>query len=317
MEKYKLKESVINSVMAIVFSSILIYLTEGFGDLYSFILLIPFIVVFIHGGINHWLISITVVGGLAFILKDIYVFIFLMSYVVLTSLLVGISYRKGIRLRYIVRNSSYLTFSLIILGLFLTYYVLNVNPVEMLRDMMRTAVDSTVNTMKFPIDVSSDQIGDMAVELKKYIDVSISLLPSLIFIYSYVLVFINVFIALKIVNSNEKDERYNLKLNTLSLGKDFKVLVLTVIAIGIMNSVFSIQYLDIIFSNLLMIISVFLFFNGVLMMDFAYEKKVNIIIRLILLFIFIVVIRAYMAFVIVGGLDLIFNLRKRRLKNEI
>lgn len=309
-------ERLINLLMAIAFSLLILYLSRGLMGILTIVQFVPFIILLVNDGFGFWAAGLfaTALGG--YFLIDLTGLVINIVTNTVISLIAGIMIRKRFGIGQVVRSTSYTRYALLGLTIYLIYLISGQNPFDVIRADFGAYINRVKEGLELGLNYSQLDITNIINNLSETINRSIELLPALLFIYSYLVVFINVFISVKIMEQISGRKVYNTKLNTYYIGKGFKYMLILAFITVSLAYLFNLANVDLVRDNLILLFAFFSFCDGVLLVDAIYEFRMNKLFRFLLLFIFIVLLRAYIAFVIVGLIDIFVNVRERRLRNE-
>ena len=101
------------------------------------------------------------------------------------------------------------------------------------------------------------------------------------------------------------------KINLLGASSELKTASIVTISAVFLMYLLGYEHIDTLLSNVMMALSFFYLTNGILLADFLMEKNKKTLMRIFMPILFLVFLQAYIAYLLIGFLDMIFNFRRR------
>ncbi|NLW52050.1 MAG: DUF2232 domain-containing protein [Tissierellia bacterium] len=311
MKKINVKESWLNTLTMGLLGAVLMYLYSRVGEFATILQILPFMVLYVNDGLKSTLVAMLITYVIGFFLVDIVSLVYLIVFLSTSSLFIGYSIKNKKKLSYILLNATYIKIACFLALALFSYYVLEVNFIEVMKEAYQKSIESVEASLAMNIDLSKAQIDGYMKTLRASVDVAVENIPAIVFIFSFIGVFINTILGLKMLKKSRGDIKYVTKLNLLGASPELKIASVSTTAIVFIIYLLGFEHIDTLISNVMMVLGFFYLVNGVLVADFIIEKNKRNWMRFIMPVLFIVLLQAYFAYVIIGFLDMIFNFRRR------
>ena len=316
MIKNNRNESIFNIIFAIIFGSLMIY---GYGIIGEFIYifqLLPFLILLLNDGIKAWALSLVISLAVQVLFFDYLTISYLALAIGLVSLYVGWAVKRNKNIYEILLNATLI--KVILFGAYL-YAIRELGQVDIVaiaRESVDYFISSVHDQLASSIDITQDQVSAFMVQLNKIINDMLVIIPAITFVFTYICVSIAVIASLYIWRRSGSNHRYMTKLNIFGGQVDLKIFIALSLITSLVLTLFNFRYTDFVLQNLAFVIASFLFINGLFVLDFYLERRGKMLIRFILPVLLIFFLGYYTVYIILGAMDLIFNLRRRILINE-
>lgn len=316
MDKNNTKETWINVFTATIFSCLLIYLYRSVGELIAFVQLFPIIVLYVNDGKKAAMMALIATTIAAVLMLDIISAIYIMIFIIIGSLYIGYSINKNMPVGPMIFRIAILKLITIIGLIAYSHFALGVNFLDEVRGAFLDNLDMVTTEMSKNIEITSSQIEAYRSTFRMAVEGSIEVMPALLFIASFTVVFVNVIIALKVLKRTRTDIKYVTKLNLYGIGPEIRYAALVMIIGVTVMYLFNLPNVKVAYTNVAVILGYFFFFNGLFLGDFIYFRRGNGLMRVVIPFLMLVVFQAYFAYVVLGAIDMFANFRRRILINE-
>lgn len=312
----KENKRIINSeyILDIVFSTIIsiafIYFLSSTG-FFMFFAAIPFIVLSVKYGYIESSISFIISLIISALLIDIYIAIYAFVFILSIGLSISIMIRKKQSLEKVLIYTTIVSFSLIILGLGIFYFISDTNPILVIKNTFIEAINSFENVIKNDINFDSKEITNQIVLLKSMVDYIISVLPALLLISSITVAISNSLISIKLLNKTGIDIYKNIKINRVNIIKSLSPLMSFMSLIFVIFYIGGFENSDLFINNISTILMFLLFLNGVLLLDYLMEDRFNPFVRFLIIILIVFLLQGFLLIAILGLLDGIMNFKKK------
>lgn len=305
------REKILDIVFSCLFSSMILFFLADVG-LVNLFILIPFVVISVKYSYKEFFILfiLTALSSLLFmnIVKLATEFLFILLMTVLIVELIKREYKFG----NIILYGTIVSSILIILGSLFTIFVMKINIIEDLKVLFNLSATEIERMFNMEANLPKEQIDALMVQIKLTFNYLLNNVVAVMICYSFIVASINTVLSIKLLNKTYNNFNLSLKLNKLKMGNGIKPFIKVVLLVWIISLIIKYPYAELINSNLNTIIYFLLFINGILVIDYILESKVNKVLSYIAIIAIIFIFKGIILFVIVGFMDVIFDLRKEK-----
>lgn len=305
------REKILDIVFSCLFSSMILFFLADVG-LVNLFILIPFVVISVKYSYKEFFILfiLTALSSLLFmnIVKLATEFLFILLMTVLIVELIKREYKFG----NIILYGTIVSSILIILGSLFTIFVMKINIIEDLKVSFNLSATEIERMFNMEANLPKEQIDALMVQIKLTFNYLLNNVVAVMICYSFIVASINTVLSIKLLNKTYNNFNLSLKLNKLKMGNGIKPFIKVVLLVWIISLIIKYPYAELINSNLNTIIYFLLFINGILVIDYILESKVNKVLSYIAIIAIIFIFKGIILFVIVGFMDVIFDLRKEK-----
>lgn len=305
------REKILDIVFSCLFSSMILFFLGDVG-LVNLFILIPFVVISVKYSYKEFFILfiLTALSSLLFmnIVKLATEFLFILLMTVLIVELIKREYKFG----NIILYGTIVSSILIILGSLFTIFVMKINIIEDLKVSFNLSATEIERMFNMEANLPKEQIDALMVQIKLAFNYLLNNVVAVMICYSFIVASINTVLSIKLLNKTYNNFNLSLKLNKLKMGNEIKPFIKVVLLVWIISLIIKYPYAELINSNLNTIIYFLLFINGILVIDYILESKVNKVLSYIAIIAIIFIFKGIILFVIVGFMDVIFDLRKEK-----
>ncbi len=305
----------INAIMASLLAIGIFYISRSMSFMVALVEMVPFIILYVNDGWKFSLLSFALSFLASLIFSNPVDISLRMASIVILTIFIGEGIKRKKELKKIVLYSSFIKFA-IFLGLSLVYYLVSKdNPVDLLRGNMNAMIDDSIKTLSMDVNFQMEEMDSMVALLREAVDLVISVLPAFTFITAYIIMAINTILSIYVLKKVREDLNYSLKFNSYRPTESYKMGLLTIgLALAFLY-LMNFNQIELLTKNVLAVLSFFLALDGLALMDFYYEKKLPKFFRVLFPIIFIVGLKMYVFYVVIGIMDLLLDFRKRGIRN--
>lgn len=313
MDKKLTKESWINLITAVILGGFLMYLSKSFGELITAFQVFPLLVMYINDGWKMTLLAWVGTVALGLLFVDPITLAYLDLFMLLGTLFAGYRIVNKKKLGNTILYTAFI--KLLLFGglMAVAFYMEGKNPIEIARGLMYESVDKMADTLNKGLEMTPKEVETYLETARELVDKGIELIPAIMFIASYLSSAINIFLALKVAKASGKDLGYVTKVNEYGATKDLKIASVVVGVICLIAFVLNLEYSEMFVWNLLYVMFFFYLINGFLLIDRMYEKSGRKIMRVLVPVLLLLFLRSLFVYVVVGFIDMLFNIRERML----
>ena len=305
------KEKMLDIISSFVFSSMILFFLIDVG-LVNLFILIPFIVISIKYSYKEFFIIfiLTALSSLFFmnIVKLATEFLFILLMTVIIVELIKRNYKFG----DIVLYGTIAAASLIVLGALFLIFIMKINVIEELKTVFNLSIAEVEHMFSMDLNISKEQLNALIVQLKTTFNYLLNNAVAVMVCYSFLLAATNTALSIKLLNKTDNKFNSKLKVNKFKMGKGIQPFIKVVLLVWIVSLFIKYPYAESINSNFTTIIYFLLFINGILVIDYLLENRLNKIIASIAIVAIILIFAGVILFTIVGFIDVIFDLRKEK-----
>ena len=305
------KEKMLDIISSFVFSSMILFFLIDVG-LVNLFILIPFIVISIKYSYKEFFIIfiLTALSSLLFmnIVKLATEFLFILLMTVIIVELIKRNYKFG----DIVLYGTIAAASLIVLGALFLIFIMKINVIEELKTVFNLSIAEVEHMFSMDLNISKEQLNALIVQLKTTFNYLLNNAVAVMVCYSFLLAATNTALSIKLLNKTDNKFNSKLKVNKFKMGKGIQPFIKVVLLVWIVSLFIKYPYAESINSNFTTIIYFLLFINGILVIDYLLENRLNKIIASIAIVAIILIFAGVILFTIVGFIDVIFDLRKEK-----
>lgn len=305
------KESFLNLISASALGLFLLYMYQGLGELVVAFLVFPYIVLYMSEGAKITIVSLLLTFAFGLLFLNPIILAYLALFVSITTFVMVYMIKQKMPAGRIMLYGTFIKLAFIFLVLGMAYIMEDTNPIDSLRESLTFYMEQMLKTLENNLQTSATDIQTMRLAFRQLIDQIISVLPGMLFIFSFFQVAVNFFISLKLINRTSGPIAYISKLNLYGSGPGLRMASMVSIVTVILLYLFNYVYLNSFVNNILLILGFFYFFNGLFLMDFSYEISGRKWMRFIVPFMLIVLLQSYVIYIVVGFIDMIFDFRRR------
>ena len=311
---FKSKETWMNILAGTALNVFILYLSNTLGELVSLFQLFPLVLLYLSEGYGAMFLALGLTGLAGYFLVNTVSLVYMMVFMIMGAVLLGYLISKKKTFNSLVNAVGLVKLACVIGMLLVIYYVGKEDPFALIKNQMYAMVDGMQKTLVEDInfsDLSKENVDLVVKGFKATVDSMIELMPALIFIGSYIVSFVNVWLTLVIFKKTAKKIPYITKLNLIG---DLAELKRASIAIGIgalLVYVFSLANAGSIIRNMLLVLAFFYLVDGIMVLDFIYERAKKNWSRFLIPFILLVLLRGHIIYVVIGFVDMLLNFRRR------
>lgn len=314
----KNKERILNLTTASALSIFILYLSQTFGELMAIVQIFPFILLYLNNGWKDMLVSLVITSVISLIFMEMIPLAYMMFFSIFASFLFAILYKKKEKFFNIVTGVALVKIIVYVILIFTFYYLYRKDPFLIVKTDLNSAIDSFKNSITQDINYSylkKEDLDFIVGSMRSSIDLLVELIPAMIFIGSYIISFINIWLCMIISKKTGKKVKYITKLNLMSDLDEMKKATLILGCGSILSAIIGGGRYIILTKNMVFVLVFLYLINGLGVLDFIYERSKKKIGRFLIPFIMLVLLRGYFIYVIVGFLDMFINLRRRIIIN--
>lgn len=305
------KEKMLDIISSFVFSSMILFFLIDVG-LVNLFILIPFIVISIKYSYKEFFIIfiLTALSSLLFmnIVKLATEFLFILLMTVIIVELIKRNYKFG----DIVLYGTIAAASLIVLGALFLIFIMKINVIEELKTVFNLSIAEVEHMFSMDLNISKEQLNALIVQLKTTFNYLLNNAVAVMVCYSFLLAATNTALSIKLLNKTDNKFNSKLKVNKFKMGRGIQPFIKVVLLVWIVSLFIKYPYAESINSNFTTIIYFLLFINGILVIDYLLENRLNKVIASIAIVAIILIFAGVILFTIVGFIDVIFDLRKEK-----
>lgn len=295
MNKINVKESWLNTISMAALGVLLMFVYSKIGEFATVLQIFPFMVLFVNDGLKSTIIAMLITYVAGFFLIDLVSLVYLIVFLTTASLFIGYSIRKNKKLSYIILNATYIKLACFLALAIFSYYVLEVNFIEVLRQAYQHSIEAVESSLMMNINLSQSQIDGYMGVLKASVEVAVENIPAIIFVFTFIGIFINVILGLKVLKKSRNDIKYVAKINLLGASSELKTASIVTISAVFLMYLLGYEHIDTLLSNVMMALSFFYLTNGILLADFLMEKNKKTLMRIFMPILFLVFLQAYIS----------------------
>lgn len=313
MDKRFTKESWMNLITGIILGGLLMYLSRNLGELVSAFQLFPLLVIYINEGWKMTLLAYVATLAIGAIFVDPITLAYFGIFMGIATFFVGYMLKNKRQLSNTMIYTAFIKLILMLAFMALAYQITGENPLEQGKALMYESVDKMAETLNKGLDMTPQEVETYLETARAIVDRGIELIPAILFIASYLIAAINIFIVLKVAKGSGKDLGYLTKINKLAPSRELKIASVVVGIISLFAIIINHEYSEVFARNLLYVIFFFYFLDGILLLDFMYERNGNKIARILMPILVLLVARISLLYVVTGFIDMLINFRERML----
>lgn len=306
----KIKPELLMETGIYSFVGLLIYAVSLFIPLFIFIIPIPFIVLYVKRGPVWGILSNLLACLLIYFGSDLSTASILLVYTVVISHTLGFMMRQNFKVSHIILWSSVAVTVFVIMAGFFAQSLNEINMIESIRTSIDQYSDTQLSVIKeLPISSADRQSAESV--LKRAVEFTMVLLPSIILVFSALVSYINYYISANVLR------RLGIGIIDIPNLWSFRLpkhVIIGSVLIAVL--LYILQITEFGFSQEL-ILNVYLIFtflfmiNGIAAIDFIIRSRANIFVRIILPLVILLLLGMGILYAIIGLLDLCFDLRDR------
>ncbi len=305
----------INAIMASLLAIGIFYISSSMNFVVALVELVPFIILYVNDGWKFSLLSLALTFGASLLFMNPVDLSLRMSSIIILSIFIGEGIKRKKELKKIVLYSSFIKFTIFLAISLIYYFVADDNPVDLLRTYMNSLINDSIKTLSLDVNFQMEEMDAMIAGLRESIDMVIRVLPAFSYITAYLITAINTVLSIFVLKKVRDDVDYSLKFNKYRPTESYKMGSLTILASLVFLYLMKFKQIELLTWNVITVLAFFLAMDGLALMDYYYEKRIPKFFRLVFPVIFILGLKMYVFYVVIGLMDLVLDFRKRGMKN--